>query len=98
MKKEKSIMVLRSMTEGEVKSYGGNLSMRKKWKYWLGLFVVVVAWFFVASKFLGGNLTLVGVLAILPLLVVLIAWVYAMDKAGKRLWNSIKDKDQPVRL
>ncbi len=97
-KKEKSIMVLRSMTEGEIKSYGGNLLMRRKWKQWLGLFVLSLAWVAVASKFLEGNEMTIGIIAIVPVLIVCVAWAYSMDKAGKRLWNAIKDKDQPVRL
>ncbi len=98
MKEQKSIMVLRRMTQSDVENLGGSMMLRKRWKYWIAMLVLSLIWAGLITQFLKGNEIISSIIAILPLVLVFISFYYTSNKWGKKLWNSIKDKEQPVRL
>ncbi len=97
MKKEKrKIQIMRWMTEGDIKNLGGNLWARRKAKGLVVLAILAFAWMLVGAVILEGW---IGVtLSVLPILTLCLVFIIRMDKEGKKLWNSVKDKEQPVDL
>lgn len=97
MKKEKrKVQILRRMTEGDIKNLGGNLWSRRKAKGLIALAVLAFAWMLVGANILVGW---IGVtLSVLPILALCLVFIVRMDKEGKKLWNYVKDKEQPVDL
>ena len=98
MKKEKKkIQVLRRMTEGDIKSLGGGLWMRRRMKFIIPLAVLALVWM-VAITQLFDTSGYTALVALLPVLALFVVWGVGVDKAGKKLWNQVKDKEQPVDL
>jgi hypothetical protein len=94
---ETKIWILRELTESQVKSYGTNIVIKTRKKYWVGLCVVLVLWeIFISTMLKSGIVQCVA--AVAPPLIVALAFLYSADKAGKKLWQSLKDKEQPVKL
>ncbi len=98
MKEQKSIMVLRRMTQSDVENLGGSMMLRKRGKYWIAMLVLSLVWAGLITQFVRGNEIVSVIIALLPAALVAISLVYTSNKWGKKMWNSIKDKEQPVRL
>jgi len=96
MSKEKKTVQVR-INEGQIKTLGSNLWIRRKIKVIILAMVLCIAWFAVVA-----NLVDRGWLSIALMLVPsLYAWTHAyiiMVKEGNKLWDYVKDKEQPVDL
>ena len=97
MKKEKrKVQILRRMTEGDIKNLGGNMWMRRRVKWLIAMAFGTLAWMIVGANILVG---FIGVaVSLLPILVLCLVFIVRMDKEGKKFWNKVKDKEQPVDL
>jgi hypothetical protein len=85
------------MTEAQIKNLGGNLFLRRKAKYWLSLVVLGLIWGIIgATMFRKGIDT--NILICLPMIVIIISFMYSFIKAGKNLWSRIKDLPEPVEI
>jgi purine-cytosine permease-like protein len=96
-KEEESRLVLRRMTETQIKNLGGNMFVYSKRKTWTWAFIFGVAFFVVMQFFFKRTIT-VNVISILPLLVVFLAFLYTINKAGKTYWNKIKNEEEPITI
>ncbi len=95
-KEQKSMQVLVRMSEGRIKSLGGDRWLRRRYKSLLIAFILAMLWFFPISLIMKGAIG--AVLSLIPLLVGFIALTYAYRRAGNKLWGQVKDKEQPVDL
>lgn len=99
MKKEKvKIQVLRQMTEGDIKNLGGNLWIRRRAIMHILVGGLLFLWMVVVSYNTEPNRWLPFVLAVVPVIVVFVIWAVRFGKAGEKLWNEVKDKEQPIDL
>jgi hypothetical protein len=85
------------MTKAQIINLGGNLFVYSKRKTWLGAFVFGLG-FFLVMQFFYNHTAMMNVLSITPLLTVICCFVYTLNKAGKKYWNDVKDKEQPIRI
>jgi len=98
VKKEiKRIQVIMKMTEGDIKNLGMNRWFNTKIKPIALSVVIWVVWGIIISKVISND-WLSALLAGLPLAVEVIYIYDRMMRAGKKLWNEVKDKPQPVDL
>ena len=96
-KAESTKVILEKMTESQIKTWGGNRFARKKWKSWTITFILAVGFGFIFDTFMKP--TVMGnIISILPLLIVFVAFFYSMSKAGKKFWEEIKDKPEPIEV
>ena len=96
-KVEESRLILRRMTESQIKTLGGNMFVySKKWT-WTGAFVLSAAFAFLFMQFNGGSKQN-AVIAVIPFLAVTISFFYTLAKAGNKLWNKVKNEQEPVEI
>ncbi len=88
--------VLRTMTESDIKSLGSALWIRSKGKALSVFFVLCLLWMLPIAYYWDGNIAVV--VAMTPLTLLWIWGMWRLDKEGKRLWNEVKDKEQPIDL
>lgn len=97
MKKEKKrVQVLRYMSEGEIKTLGGNLWMRHKAKSLIFVGILSLAWMLAGAVLFSGWIAVLA--SCLPISTLCVFWIWRMDKEGKNLWNYVNGKEQPVDL
>ena len=94
---EPTKLVLRRMTKSQLVNLGGNMFIYSKRWTWLGAFVFGLAFFLLMSYFDKHTIT-TNIISITPLAVVLVSFFYTLNKAGKKFWNEIKDKTEPVEI
>jgi len=98
VKKEKvKIQVLRRMTKDDIENLGGNLWMRRKAKALIIGAILSVVWLVTIVLATEPSL-LITYVAVAPMVAVWVCWLWRFTKAGKKLWNDVKDKKQPVDL
>ena len=87
-------LVLRRMSKGQVESYGADKYYQRTWKrmlvYCLGGFAGMLVGLFL-SNFVTGTF-------LLTVLGIFIWWIFKGVVEGKKFWNDIKDKEEPVEL
>jgi uncharacterized membrane protein YoaK (UPF0700 family) len=89
--------ITRQMTEAQIKNLGGNLFLRKKAKYWLSLVVLGLIWGVIGSFMFRRGID-TNIIIVLPMVVVIVAFIYSFRKAGRNFWNRIKDLPEPVEI
>ena len=98
MKKEKrKIQVLRKATESDIKLYGSNKWLSQHWRWWALIFVATLAWIVAGEKYLIDG-WLPALIKISPLVIAYIIWGVFYYGAGRKYWNEIKDKPEPIEL
>ena len=96
--KEKRL-VLREMTEQDIKKIGVDRWVRKVWWQWVILGIVVVALMVLVLE----NVSIesgwgeAGV-ALGCYLLFAIPFARRVYKTGQQFWNEVKDKEQPIKL
>ena len=90
-------LVLREMTEKDIRGLGMSRWMRRQW-WQLGLWFIV--WLIVLLVIVNqiNNQWVESGVAIVGYFVILLPPFVKMDRAGKRFWDEVKDKDQPIKL
>ena len=97
MKKEKrTVQVLRQMSEGDIKNLGGNLWMKRNAKWLILAGVLSFAWLVAGAVILEGKIG--ATVSVFPMFVCFLVWTICLIKEGKKLWNYVKDREQPVDL
>lgn len=97
-KNEPTKVIIRKMTESEIKGIGSNLYVKRKGKYWLGILVLCVVWLFVTMMFFDMEQIRNQVISFLPIVVSFVGWVWQYIKAGNKFWEQVKDKPDPVEI
>lgn len=92
----KKIDLLLSKDELWIKNYGSNMWLQSRGKKVLVLFFVSFIWMMVILRFFEGWLGYFP--AIFPLIVTFYMYWRGMTRSGNKLWNEVKDKEQPVDL
>jgi hypothetical protein len=96
-KPQRTIQCLRTYKESEIKNLGNNI-------YWKRHPVLLIATVVIALAIAFGVMQLFpendwAVLGMIPLFAWFLWWfVFAPTKIGNRLWNAVKDLEQPVDL
>ena len=85
------------MTKAQIVSLGGSMFVYTRRKTWLGAFAFGLGFFLVMQYFYNHTM-LMNVLSIAPIVTVGCCFVYTLNKAGKKFWESVKDKEQPIRI
>ena len=94
---EPTKFVLRKMTESQIKRLGGNMFIYTKRWTWAGAFAFGFGFFLVLSYFYK-HTTVTSILSVVPLVVLVVAFFYTLNKAGKKFWDEIKDKEEPITI
>lgn len=87
---------LRQMTKTQLIYLGGKRFIYTKRGTWIGAFVFSLAFLFVMYRFYE-HTTTTNVLSIVPLVVVLISFLYTWNKAGNKFWKEVQDKKNVQR-
>ena len=87
----------RRLTETQIKNLGARIFVTQRWKYWIALLLISVAWFVIAGIFFTNTMS-ANIIGILPLFLIIVAFVYSYVKAGSRLWNKVKDLEEPIEI
>jgi hypothetical protein len=97
-KVQPTIKVTREWTKSQVINImGHNIINKRRGKYWIGLTIVSILWLVFALSVFTLN-TVVGIIAILPAIVIWLAYEYSAKETGKKFYEFIKDKPQPVAV
>ena len=96
-KNEKTIQVIRELTESQIKGYGSNIIMKYRRKYWVALFVILGLWELVIIAAIKPG-AFMAVAMVAPAAVIMGAFYYSARKAGNKLLASMKNQPQPVRM
>jgi hypothetical protein len=91
------IQVIREYTESDIKGLGVTYLLKKKPRVWALLLLCALAMTGVLFKVFNPSLV-AGIVEILPVLVVFGFFWYKSQQVGKKLWEFVKDKPQPVKL
>jgi cell division protein FtsW (lipid II flippase) len=94
---EPSKLVLRRMTESQIKTFGGNKFVYAKRWTWIAAFAFGVGFFLIMSHFYK-HTTATNIISIVPLVVLIVAFFYTLNKAGKKFWDEVKDKEEPLEI
>ena len=87
----------RNMTEAQIKKLGMKFILKRRGKYWVSLFIISMAWFFIIRTFMTSG-AVNTVLSITPFILCVIAFIHSAQKAGKWLWEYVHGKEQPVKF
>jgi len=93
MKKKEKRMVLREMTKGEIESLGTGKAIISGW----GITGFVVALILVVVGAVLSNVIASIIILLAGLCLFFIVCLIAIGK-GKKLWSSVKDKTEPIKL
>lgn len=88
-------LVQMSMRKGDVVNYGYNQAMKRSWKKAMWRFVALLVIVMATSYF---NIAWLAMVFAIGMFAYLLVWMMRCQKAGKRLWESVKDKPEPVEL
>lgn len=96
-KEQKKIQVLRRMTEGGIKSLGSNLWLQRRMGNIILVATVLVIWAIISNRIIASD-GLSAALTFIPAFG-LIFWLNVrMAKEGKKFWDKVKDKPEPIDL
>ncbi|MDD5353536.1 MAG: hypothetical protein PHS93_10275 [Candidatus Omnitrophica bacterium] len=100
MKKQQvKIQVIHKISENDLKDIGGNRWTKRNLKWLIPVCVVVLVWVYIAGKYLcNENIWGQFLLMCVPMSALFAVWEVNYVKAGKILWNEVKDKPQPIDL
>lgn len=89
--------ILRTMTQNQIEILGSELWMKKHRISLVIVAVVCFAWMGLITINTEDSIV-ASVIALIPFLVSFILWTWKYLKEGKRFWENIKDKEQPIDL
>ncbi len=96
-KEQETRLVLNKMTRDAIKNLGVNRWVyRKRWML-SGAFIVSVIWMIV-STYLYEHSVSSAIIAVVPLVIVALFFYVQATKVGKKFWEEIKDKPDPVDI
>lgn len=82
-----------NMTKEEVVSYGVNKAMKRSWNAVMIRALIILLIVMITSFFSINWLSMVAGIALCLYLAV---WYMRCVRSGKRLWESVKDKPEPI--
>ena len=94
-KKKETRLILREMTRGDIEAIANWRAMVKTWWIWIPILAVVIIFWALDVKTTGDTYGRIGcgILAVEAIALMLYA-----TYEGRKFWNSIKDKDQPIKI
>lgn len=96
MKKEK-IQVLRMLSKSDIEAIGGSRwSFRMRWILFT-LFIISFSWMAFWARQTTAS-TINAYIALTPMFVSFLWWYIGYCITGKRFYNLVKDKEQPIDL
>lgn len=100
-KQQEKRLIIRELTESQIKEIAVSKWMRKN-ILWIVLWCVawLVGWFALIHyiEVIQEQIYLQMIVLILAVSNITLPVVWKMSRVGKKIWNEIKDKDQPIRI
>jgi len=89
--------IIRTMSESQIRDLGMSLWVKRKLKWVSFWCAICIAWMCVVSYITDYNQVNTIIVVSAPVIIAL--WgVVKLSKEGNKLWDKVKDKEQPIDL
>jgi len=94
-KEQPKKLVQMTMTKDDIVTYGYNQALKRSWKKAMIRFLIMLGVVMVTTWF---SIMWLAMVFAIGMFCYLLVWMMRCQKAGKRLFESVKDKPEPVGL